>query len=124
MEAAGPGPYDAHMSPEESEARVVLSTAPDETRARALARELVDRGLAACVNILPGATSIYRWQGAVEEAREVLLVIKTVAARQAELERVWLELHPYDVPEFVVLAPQSVEPRYLAWLRQETAPRP
>jgi periplasmic divalent cation tolerance protein len=101
-------------------ARVVLSTHSDAEAARKLAREVVERRLAACVNVLDGATSVYRWKGAVEEAREVLLVIKTSAARLAELERTWLELHPYDVPEWVVIAPEQVEPRYLEWLVDQT----
>ncbi len=97
-------------------ARVVLSTHSDAEAARKLAREVVERRLAACVNVLDGATSVYRWKEAVEEAREVLLVIKTSAERLAELEKVWIELHPYDVPEWVVLAPEHVETRYLEWL--------
>lgn len=104
-----------------SSARLVISTAPDAERARALARALVEARLAACVNLLPGATSVYRWQGALEESAEVLLLIKTSAARLAELERVFARLHPYEVPEFVVLDPLHVAPAYLAWLQAEVA---
>ena len=99
---------------------VVLITAPDERVARSLATELVGRKLAACVNLVPGVISIYRWEGAVEEAREVLLLAKTRRARLAELEAAVLELHPYDVPEFVALEPAHVEARYRAWLERET----
>jgi len=99
---------------------VVLSTTPDPETAAAIARDLVGRGLAACVNLLPGVRSIYRWEGAVEEAQEVLLVIKTRHGRLAELEVELLALHPYDVPEFVALDPAHVEARYLEWLRAGT----
>jgi periplasmic divalent cation tolerance protein len=103
---------------------VVLSTAPDLARAKALAHALVTRRLVACVNVLPGLTSIYRWQGAVEEASEVLLVMKTVAGRAGEIERAWKELHPYEVPELVVLPASHVEVKYLRWLIEESsAPR-
>ena len=110
------------MVPEQSSASplVVLTTAPDATTAKVLARDLVERRLAACVNLLPGVTSIYRWEGAVEEAGEVLLVIKTRRGRLAELEAELVELHPYDVPEFVALEPAHVEARYRAWLEGET----
>ncbi|MCK6448991.1 MAG: divalent-cation tolerance protein CutA [Planctomycetes bacterium] len=100
--------------------RVVLVTAPNREVAERIARELVGRRLAACVNVLDGVTSIYRWQGAVEEAREVLLVAKTTAARYADFERALHELHPYDVPECVALAPSAVAPKYLGWLVGET----
>lgn len=99
---------------------VVLITAPDGKTARTLAVELVERRLAACVNIVPGVTSIYRWEGAVEQAQEVLLLAKTCRSRLAELEDALLELHPYDVPEFVALEPAHVEARYRAWLELET----
>ncbi len=100
-------------------ARVVLVTHPVRG-ARAFARELVERRLAACVQLAPLA-SVYRWRGRVEAARELLLSIKTTAACVAALERHVRAAHPYDTPELVVLAPQHVEARYLAWLRAETA---
>lgn len=101
--------------------RLVLTTAPDRETATRIARSLVLRSLAACVNLLPGARSIYRWEGRIEESDEILLVLKTTQARIAELERALGELHPYDVPECVVLAPSHVEAKYLAWLLRETA---
>jgi periplasmic divalent cation tolerance protein len=101
-------------------ARLVLTTAPDREQATRIARALVERSLAACANLLPGARSIYRWQGAIEESDEVLVVLKTTQARIRELERALLELHPYEVPECVVLAPFHVEGKYLAWLVGET----
>ncbi len=104
------------MSRSEVEVSVVLSTAPNAEVAAQIAKTLVEESLAACVNLLPGVTSIYRWQGKVEEEPEVLLVIKLAADGLATLEARLLELHPYDTPEVVTLAPERVEPRYLAWL--------
>ena len=114
-----PAPY--YHAPMSSAARVVLITAPDEDCARAIARSLVEERLLACANIVPRVTSVYRWEGAVEEASEVLLIGKTTDARLAQLESRLSELHPYDVPECVALAPARVEARYLAWLVESTA---
>jgi periplasmic divalent cation tolerance protein len=101
-----------------TEARVVLVTAPSPEVATALGRALVDERLAACVNVVPGLTSIYRWQGQREEASECLLVIKTDAARYAALERRVLELHPYSVPEILALPVDAGAPAYVEWLRE------
>jgi periplasmic divalent cation tolerance protein len=103
-------------------ARIVLTTAPDRAAAERIARVLVERKLAACVNVLPGIRSTYRWKGAVEEADEVLLVAKTAADRVEALERALSEAHPYELPECVVLEPGRVEARYLAWLVESTRP--
>ena len=103
-------------------ARVVLISAPDQDTAERLAREMVEQRLAACVNGLPGAFSIYRWQGSIERASEVLLIAKTDAARMPEL-LTWLErAHPYEVPECIALSPSEMSPRYREWLEQETQP--
>lgn len=101
-------------------ARVVLVTHPPRG-ARAFARGLVERRLAACVNLV-GLSSLYRWRGKVEGAREVLLVVKTTAAHLRALERCVRAEHPYECPEFVVLAPQHVAAPYLRWLVEETRP--
>jgi periplasmic divalent cation tolerance protein len=82
---------------------LVLTTVGGGTDAAALARTLVDEGLAACVNVLPPMTSLYRWQGRVEEEREQQLVIKTARDRVPALEARLRDLHPYELPEFVVL---------------------
>ena len=95
--------------------RLILSTCPARSAAR-LARALVDARLAACVNVVPGLTSVYRWEGAVESARECLMVVKTTAARIAQLERAIASEHPYELAECVVLAPAHVETRYAAWI--------
>ena len=103
--------------------RVVLVTAPDEVTGRRLARGLVEQSLAACVNVLAGVTSVYRWEGAVTEDAECLLVIKTVRGRLREVEAWIAREHPYDVPEFIALAPAQVAGDYLAWwLRAVGAP--
>ena len=101
--------------------RVVLVTAPDAEHARRIARALVEERLVACANLLTGVTSVYRWEGAVQEDAEVLLVLKTRAGRLDALEARLGALHPYDVPEFVALAPEHVAAPYLAWLVDATA---
>lgn len=96
--------------------RVLLVTHPDVDTARSIARQLVEEQLLACANVIPGVTSIYRWQGEVQEDGEVLMVAKTLAGHLHELEQRLLELHPYDTPQFVVLDVDHVEQRYLDWL--------
>jgi periplasmic divalent cation tolerance protein len=99
---------------------VVLSTAPDPDVADGLARALIEERLAACVTQVPGIKSLYRWQGVVEEAEEVLLVIKTHAGRAPDLTRRLAELHPYAVPEILVLPVAAGFRGYLDWIRDET----
>ena len=93
---------------------VVFCTFPDAETARRIATELVERRLAACVNLLPGVESIYRWDGKTERANEVLGLIKT--ARYTDLEPALKELHPYDVPEIIALPVSAGLPDYLEWL--------
>jgi periplasmic divalent cation tolerance protein len=104
-----------------TDARVVLSTCADRASAESLARALVEERLAACVNLVPGVRSIYRWEGAVEEADEVLLVIKTAAASAEALLARLPALHPYEVPEALVLGVEGGAAPYLAWLLASTA---
>jgi periplasmic divalent cation tolerance protein len=85
-----------------------------------MARQLVEQGLAACVNILPPVASIYRWQGQVEQASEIPLLIKTTQARYQEIEQAILQAHPYEVPEIVALPLAAGLPAYLAWMQHET----
>ena len=101
--------------------RVVLVTAPDADVALRIARTLIEERLAACVNLIPGLTSVYRWEGAVQEDHEVLLLAKTRAGRLEALETRLAELHPYHVPECVALEPARVETRYLEWMLDATA---
>ncbi len=105
------------------EALLVYVTAPAEA-AEALARALVDERLAACVNLIPAVTSIYRWQGAVEQSAETLLLIKTAVHRFAELERRILDLHPYELPEIVAVNIADAHAPYLKWLLTESSPLP
>ena len=95
--------------------RIVLSTAGSEEEARKIARHLIERKLAACVNIVPQIESIYRWQGKVEEARECLLLIKTTAERFPEVRDALHELHSYDLPECVAITVEDGSSGYLNW---------
>jgi periplasmic divalent cation tolerance protein len=106
----------------ETSVRAVLTTAPNSEVAAALARSLVEERLAACVNLLPGVRSVYRWEGAIQEDEEVLLIIKTQAARSDALAGRIKELHPYDVPEVVVLPAVGGSLPYLEWVETETNP--
>jgi periplasmic divalent cation tolerance protein len=96
--------------------QIVLSTCADRAEAERIAHRLVEQHLAACVNILPGVQSIYRWQGAVESATEVLMLIKTSTARAQEVQSAIASLHSYEVPEYLVLPVLGGSNAYLAWL--------
>jgi periplasmic divalent cation tolerance protein len=100
----------------ETSALFVFTTCPDTTTAQTLARALVDEGLAACVNILPGVQSVYRWKGETESADEILLLIKTPGERYGEVERRIVALHPYELPEVVGVPIVNGLAPYLAWL--------
>jgi periplasmic divalent cation tolerance protein len=99
--------------------RVVLITAPADA-AEPLARTLVGERLAACVNVVPGVRSIYRWQGRVEADDEVLLVVKTRGERVEALSERVRELHPYDLPETLALPASGGSAAYLEWVAAET----
>ena len=99
---------------------VVLCTAPSDEVAASLARGLVEGRLAACVSLLGGLRSIYRWQGAVEDASEVQLVVKTRAARLPDIEAFLREHHPYEVPELLALPVAAGGAAYLAWLSEQS----
>lgn len=99
---------------------VCLTTFPDLEKARQIGTSWVDSQLAACVQLLPGVESIYRWQGKTECSPEVVAIIKTSAARLTDLERSLGELHPYELPEFLVLTPDAGSSEYLAWVGAET----
>lgn len=103
-------------------ALLVFSTLPDEAQAREIATRLVGDRLAACVNILPGLTSIYRWQGKLDTASEVLLIIKTSEDAYPRLESTLKACHPYELPEILAVAPLTGLPDYLTWITQETSP--
>ena len=100
---------------------IVLTTWPAGQDAAAFATTLVEERLAACVNLLPEMASIYRWQGRVERERERQVVIKTTTRRLEALESRLSELHPYEVPELLVLPIAGGGAGYLAWLAESTA---
>ena len=103
------------------EAIVVLCTVPLDFDAERLARELVERSLAACVQIGPGVTSVYRWQGATEKSEERLLIIKSRRELFGAIEAAIKSRHPYEVPEIVALEVSAGHPPYLDWLAASTA---
>lgn len=99
---------------------IVLSNLPDRNAALDLAKELVARRMAACVNVLAECTSVYRWQGNTETAAEVPILIKTTAERYPDLEQAIRELHPYELPEIVAVPIREGLPGYLQWVAAET----
>lgn len=109
------------MADEAPPARVALTTVSSFDEGRRLARLLVERRLAACVNLVPNVTSIYRWEGGVEVSSEVLMLIKTTTELLAEVEAAIRELHSYEVPEFITLEVESGSHRYLDWLLDSVA---
>ncbi len=102
--------------------RIVLVTAPSAEVGTRLARALVAEHLAACVNLLPGVHSIYRWHDELQESDEVMLVIKTRDEVVDTLRERVVALHPYEVPEFIVLPVVGGLESYLSWIRAETIP--
>lgn len=101
---------------------VVLTNCPDAAVADRIARTVVEQRLAACVNRLAPVESVYRWQGAVERASEVPLLIKTTCERYAELEQAIRALHPYEVPEIIAMPVSAGLAAYLRWVADETQP--
>ena len=96
--------------------RIVLSTAGSEEEAGKIAQHLVERQLAACVNIVPQIESVYRWQGKMESSREWLLLIKTTAAKFEDVRDAIRELHSYDLPECICLDIEDGSAAYLQWI--------
>ena len=103
------------------DALLVFTNLPDAESARALATTLVEQRVAACVNVLAPCQSIYRWEGKLEEAEEITLLIKTSAARYAALEEAIRAYHPYELPEIVAVRVEKGLPDYLAWVAASTA---
>ena len=95
---------------------VCLCTCPDRASGQRIAEALVGEGLAACVNLLPGVHSVYRWHGGVEQADEVLLLAKTTRDRMDPLQARLLELHPYELPELLAVEAAGGLPAYLDWV--------
>jgi periplasmic divalent cation tolerance protein len=103
---------------------VVFSTCASAEEAQRMARSLVEKRLAACVNVIPGIRSVYRWKDAIEDEEEVLLLIKTSRALLEELREEIERLHSYEVPEVIALPIVDGSERYLSWIARELAHKP
>jgi periplasmic divalent cation tolerance protein len=101
---------------------IVYTTYPSVVEAEAAGRALVERRLAACVNILPGMISHYRWEGAIERGEEVVMFIKTRGSLAEDVRRAVREMHSYTTPAILVLPVESVEQTYFAWIMDSTEP--
>ncbi len=113
------------MSDESAEPVVVLMTAASSDEASRIARMLVEKHLAACVQILPQMESVYRWRGEVQSEKEVLLLVKTTKTRFDELEAEVRAIHSYETPEIVALSVVAISKPYLTWLRESiSSPTP
>ena len=108
---------------ENDKAVLVYTTFPSVQAAEEAGAHLVDAGLAACVNILPGMVSIYRWEGARQRDTEVVMIVKTVRALAERVMDEMREKHPYDTPALLVLPVEAGSAAYLAWIGKETAAR-
>jgi periplasmic divalent cation tolerance protein len=108
----------------DSDYRVVFVTTPNRAEAERIARDLVEKRLAACVNVLPKCLSVYRWQGEIVQDEEALMVIKTRSALFAELRDRILELHSYEVPEVVAMPIVEGSEGYLRFLDENVGPEP
>ena len=104
-----------------TDAMLVLTTLPNSDAAAELAKKVVGEKLAACANVMPAVRSIYRWQGALQDENEVLVLLKTRQARFERLKARILELHPYDVPEVIAVPVEQGHGAYLDWIASETA---
>ena len=102
------------------ETLIVLTTVGDRETALKIARHLIDRRLAACVNVLAPCTSVYRWQGKTEEAQEIPLLIKTRGEAYPQVEAAIRQVHPYELPEIIAVPVQRGLPAYLQWVASET----
>jgi periplasmic divalent cation tolerance protein len=104
----------------DSQTLLILTNLPDEASAQALAATLVSGRLAACVNVMAPCRSVYRWQGSIENAPEIPLLIKTTAARYGALEAAIRAAHPYELPEIIAVPVTHGLPEYLGWVGTET----
>jgi len=100
-----------------NEVQIVFCTVPDTDTGHRIAAQLVEYGLAACVNLIPGVESVYRWKGRLEKASEVLLMIKSRSADYTAVETAITALHPYELPEIIAVPLNNGLPAYLDWVR-------
>jgi len=105
---------------QDGEILLVFTNLPDQASAQRMAHALIDAHAAACVNILAGCSSVYRWQGKVETASEVPVLIKTTRGAYAQLEKIIRAHHPYELPEIIAVPVGAGLPGYLQWVVQET----
>src|SRR3954464_9966209 len=101
---------------------LVFTNLPDRAAAERLADQLLEKRVAACVNILAPCRSVYRWKGAVQHDEEHPLLVKTTSERYAELERAIRSAHPYELPEIIAVPIERGLPEYLEWVSAETKP--
>jgi periplasmic divalent cation tolerance protein len=101
----------------------VYTTYPSIVEAEEAGRALLERALAACVNILPGMVSLYRWQGAIERGEEAVMIVKTRASLAEAVRAAVKEMHPYETPAILVIPLESVDAAYLGWMLAETEDR-
>ena len=109
-----------HVMQDPADVLLCISTASDMSGARLMARQLVASGVVACVNLVPGVSSVYRWQGVLEESAEVLMLMKTHEPMLDRLKAELRAIHPYEVPELVVLRVNDGLPSYLQWVIQNS----
>jgi len=101
---------------------LILSTCPNQESAESIAMKLVENKLAACVNIVPGLTSVYEWQGNIEKSQEYLLIVKTTSAAFQAVETAILDRHPYELPEIISIPLNNGLANYLSWIDDNVAP--
>lgn len=119
--SGGERPRDGGPEPDGGNVRLALVTGPDADTMADLGRRLVEARLCACVNVVPSLTSIYRWEGAVEEDDEALAILKTTEGRLGSLEARVKEVHPYEEPEFLVFEVDAGASSYLGWVAESVA---
>ena len=99
---------------------LVITNLPDRDSARRVADALIEQRVAACVNVLPECISLYRWQGKIESAHEIPLLIKTTQGAYSRVEAIIRKLHPYELPEIIAVPVTTGLPGYLQWVMEET----
>ena len=109
---------DTNQPPEVTPVRVIMATFPNSESARQIGTILVEKQLVACINIIPEIESIYRWEGKVNQDREVLGIMKTTEEKLCDLKEIFNREHPYDVPELLVFNPVDGLEDYLKWVME------
>lgn len=104
------------------EPKMIFSTVPNREVGSTIAKKLLEEHLAACVNIVPGLTSLYRWEGEIHEDSEELLIIKTTTRHAQEAIALIADLHPYDTPEAIAFTITAGHPPYLRWINSSVGP--